>query len=252
MHLFGDPEQTLLGVNTEATYKAVLDLALERHPQPDMICLTGDMSQDETIPAYERLGKSLLPYHCPKYWIPGNHDDIDYINKVYQHYNILNQKHMILDHWQIIMLDSKKLNAVEGYLDDDQFELMEESLGTYPEHHTLIFMHHHPVPVGSHWLDNLMLTNAERFWEFIREFKNIRAVICGHVHQEFESQTQGVAFYSTPSTCFQFKRNSARFGVEPLMPGYRTIQLFADGTLKTAVHRLETFALNLDPDLGGY
>ena len=88
MHLFANPEQTLLGVNTDATFNAVVDLALEQHPKPDVILLTGDLSQDETIPAYERIAERLKGFHCPKYWIPGNHDDTDYINKVFSQHNI--------------------------------------------------------------------------------------------------------------------------------------------------------------------
>ena len=150
------------------------------------------------------------------------------------------------------MLDSKKLNAVEGHLTGDQFLLLGDSLGAYPEHHAMIFMHHHPIPVGSRWIDNLMLTNAEEFWDAVEPFQNIRAVVCGHVHQEHENKHGDVLFYSTPSTCFQFKRNSDPFAVEPLMPGYRTIEIFTDGSFKTDVHRIKDFELNLDPSAGGY
>ncbi len=252
MHLFSNPEQTLLGVNTDASFNAVVDHINEHHADPDVILLTGDLSQDETMPAYERIADKLKRFHCPKYWIPGNHDDSDYINKVFGRHNIQSQKHVIIDNWQFILLDSKKLNAVEGHLTDDQFILMEDALGSYPEHHAMIFMHHQPLPVGSRWLDNLMLTNADAFWDAIDPFHNIRAVICGHVHQEHEARRGNVMFYSTPSTCFQFTRNSDPFGVEPLMPGYRAIEIFSDGSFKTDVHRVENFKLNLDPSAGGY
>lgn len=252
MHLFDDPSKRLLGVNTQESFQAVFDLMRESHPNPDMLCLTGDISQDETIPAYERIAQTLAPCRCPKYWIPGNHDDIGYIENVFPRHHIQQQKHIVLEHWQIIMLDSKKIDAVEGYLRGDQFELIEDALGSFPEHHALIFMHHHPVPIGSQWLDNLMLINAEKFWKNIEVFKNIRLVVCGHVHQEKESHHKDIKFYSTPSTCFQFKQNSDRFAVEPLMPGYRVIELHPDGTFTTSVHRITDFDLNLDVSIYGY
>ncbi len=252
MHLFADPSGELLGVNTEESFGAVISLARELHPDPDMLCITGDMSQDETIPAYQRLAQKISSFHCPKYWVPGNHDDTDFIETVFSKYHIQREKHMVLDHWQIIMLDTKKPNAVEGFLEEDQFELLEKSLASFPEHHALIFMHHHPLVVGSQWLDNLMLTNASRFWDAIAPYKNIKLVICGHVHQEHEAIQRSVNFYSSPSTCFQFKRNSEHFAVEPLMPGYRTIELFPDGSFETQVHRVKNFTLNLSGTMKGY
>lgn len=252
MHLFGDPNDRLLGVNTEDSFNAVFEHARLNHPNIDMLCITGDISQDETMPAYERFAQTISSYHCPKYWVPGNHDDIDYINAVFPHFHIQHQKHMILGNWQVIMLDTKKINAVEGYIDDSQLSLLEEALSGHPENHTLIFMHHHPLAVGSRWLDNLMLKNASEFWDVLGVYNNIKLVICGHVHQEHESRHEGVDFFSSPSTCFQFKRDSQIFAVENLMPGYRTIELFDNGQYKTQVFRIENFDMNVDGSLAGY
>lgn len=252
MHLFADSNDRLLGVNTDDTFNAVFEHARMTCPDPDMLCITGDISQDETMAAYERFAEKISVYHCPKYWVPGNHDDTDYIKNVFPEFHIQHQKHMVLDHWQIIMLDTKKLNAVEGHMSDDQLDLLEESLSGHPEHHTLIFMHHHPIPVGSRWLDNLMLMNASQFWDTISVYNNIKLVVCGHVHQEYEARYENVSFYSTPSTCFQFKSNSSKFAVEPLMPGYRIIELMSDGSFKTQVHRIENFNMTVDGSLSGY
>jgi len=252
LHLFAQASQTLLGVNTDDSFNAVVDMAHSQFPDADMLCLTGDLSQDETVPAYERVAEKLKIFHCPKYWIPGNHDDTHHIQNVFSDHHVQRQKHIVLEDWQIIMLDTKKLNAVEGYMSDDQFELLDDALGSHPEHHAIIFMHHHALPVGSHWLDNLMLTNADKFWESIEPYKNVCAVVSGHVHQEHEARRGDVLFYSTPSTCFQFKRNSDPFAVENLMPGFRSIGLFSYGSFKTKVHRVSDFELNLEESSRGY
>lgn len=252
MHLFAHPDARLLGVNTDETFNAVFEHARLNCPDPDMVCITGDISQDESLKAYERFAEKVSVYHCPKYWVPGNHDDIDYIYQVFPEFHIQSQKHIILEDWQVIMLDTKKLNAVEGHIDDDQLELLENSLSGYPEHPALIFMHHHPLPVGSHWLDNLMLLNASAFWDTVSVYNNIKLIVCGHVHQEHESAYEQIKFYSTPSTCFQFKRGSQKFGVEDLMPGYRVIELMPDGNFKTQVYRIDNFEMTVDGTLAGY
>lgn len=252
MHLFEDHEERLLGVNTRETFERVFEDALINCPNPDMICLTGDISQDETIPAYEWIAERLKAYHCPKYWVPGNHDDIDYIETVFPEFHIQMVKHMVLEHWQVIMLDTKKLNAVEGHITDDQLELLETALSTYPEHPALIFMHHHPIPVGSQWLDNLMLLNANEFWDVVNVYNNVKLIVCGHVHQEFHSKMNNIEFYSTPSTCFQFRPKSASFGVDQTLPGYRVIELESNGTFKTKVNRIENYTMTVDGRLTGY
>ena len=43
---------------------------------------------------------------------------------------------------------------------------------------------------------------------------------------------------STPSTCMQFKPGSKDFALDDLAPGYRRIELFADGRIDTEVLRL--------------
>lgn len=252
MHLFADKDQRLLGVNTHDSFNQVVELAYETHPHPDLILLTGDLSQDETVQAYEHIADKLSCFSCPKYWIPGNHDNVEHIEEVFSQKHIQRQKHIILNHWQFILLNTQKPDAVEGYLVDEQLIFLEKTLGTYPELPAFIVMHHHPLPVGSLWLDRLMLTNAQDFWKCIQPYHHVKAVICGHVHQEHEAMNERVQFYASPSTCFQFKRYSKPFGVEELMPGYRSLILHEDGTFETDVHRLIDFDLNLDPSSGGY
>jgi Icc protein len=47
---------------------------------------------------------------------------------------------------------------------------------------------------------------------------------------------------STPSTCIQFKPGSKTFALDDLPPGYRRLDLHADGNIDTAVERLVDFA----------
>ena len=43
----------------------------------------------------------------------------------------------------------------------------------------------------------------------------------------------------TPSTCIQFKADVANFELDKVNPGYRSLKLFADGSIETEVRRVD-------------
>ena len=103
---------------------------------------------------------------------------------------------------------------------------------------TLICMHHPPVPMGSAWLDNPGLRNAEPFLQLVRRHSQVRAVLWGHVHQASDRYVDRVRFMSTPSTCAQFLPDSDEFRVDARPPGMRWLTLNPDGGLTTEVVRV--------------
>ena len=52
-HLFAGKHESLLGVNTWSSYKAVLDAIIAQHRDYDLIIATGDLAQDHSIEAYQ-------------------------------------------------------------------------------------------------------------------------------------------------------------------------------------------------------
>jgi Icc protein len=252
MHLFKSAKETLLGVNTLDSFKAVVKDVKQNYPNPDLILLTGDLAQDETTEAYQRLVDELKTFHCPKYGFPGNHDDEHHMLSIFKENHLQENREIIIDRWNLILLNTQKRHAVEGLLSEEQLHFLDRALGMYPEHSTMIFMHHPPVPVGSAWIDKLMLSNPEPFWRILGNYHHVKAIFCGHVHQLFTGAMNGIQVFTTPSTCFQFATNSRKFAVENLMPGYRVITIDDDGKYDTKVHRITDFDLNLDTGSGGY
>ena len=63
-------------------------------------------------------------------------------------------------------------------------------------------------------------------------------IFSGHVHQVFYKKINNVEFYTTPSTCYQFKSKSDKFCVDKDGSyGYRVIALHGN-SLDTKVVRL--------------
>ncbi len=251
MHLFVDVEQALLGVKTQESFDAVVDF-LKADQRPDLIILSGDLSQDGSKAAYIRLADQLKEFPIPIYYVVGNHDDTRNLNSAYPLGSITHHCHIVLKNWHIILLNSQKPGAVEGFLDASQLTFLQHCLQMYPEHHAIVVCHHQPIPVGCEWLDRLGLTNAAELWAVLNQFSHVNTVLFGHVHQEHAGKKNGIQYYSPPSTCIQFKTNSAKFALEKLPPGYRWIDIFSDGTLKTGIRRVAEYVGGFDADAKGY
>lgn len=108
----------------------------------------------------------------PTYYVLGNHDDPKTLNETYPLGNIIQDRHIVLDNWHIILLDSQKMGAVEGFLEESQLKFLTQCLQQYPDHHSIVVFHHQPVPVGSAWLDRLGLTNAAELWAVLKKFSS--------------------------------------------------------------------------------
>lgn len=252
IHLYNEKHKTLLGVTTYDSYHAVINLLKQQDPPPDLILLTGDLTQDASDEAYIQVAQELKDLNLPVYCIPGNHDENTEMRRVYPLYQVSVQKNIILDHWQLILLNSQKEGAVEGFLNDSQIDFLKECLEAYPEHRAIVTFHHQPLPVGCAWLDKIGLTNADVLWETLKSYPQVHTILCGHVHQEFEGKKQGIHVYSVPSTCIQFKRNSDQFALEELPPGYRFLELYPDGELKTKVCRVDKYIGEFQINAKGY
>lgn len=251
-HLLADPAQTMMGINTERSFLAVLDIAWRRQERVDLMLLTGDLAQDPVPATYDRLRGYLDVRPVPCYCLPGNHDEADLIRRTLAGGNIFFQPQILLDRWQIICLDSTLPNDPGGFLGQDQLDLLEAKLAEQPDRHALVCLHHSPLPTGASWLDTMMVTNREALSALIRRFPQVKAVVYGHIHQAMDRVIDGVRFLGCPSTCFQFKADSEDFALDFVPQGYRWLELYPDGQIETAVMRLKSVPEGLDMASGGY
>ena len=251
MHLFADREKALLGVKTDESLRAVLS-QVKQEKNIDMLFLSGDLSQDASEEAYIRVANYVSELNIPTYYIPGNHDDTNVMARVYPRGMLSNERHILIKDWQIILLDSHQHGRVEGRLDETQLNYLEQCLQAYPEHRAIIAFHHQPVLIGCGWLDVLGVTNADVFWKVVAKYPNVHTILFAHVHQTYENKAHGIPCYSPPSTCIQFKGKCDDFALEDIPPGYRWLELHADGSLKTEIRRVEKYVGQFDATAKGY
>ena len=250
-HLNGPEDGHLLGMKTLHSMRCVLETVRAERQAIDAFLVTGDLSQDGSVTAYQHLHDELRPFACPVFWLEGNHDNPEAMQQVAAGTEHL-ERIIRTPHWQIVMLNSQVEGAVYGRLASSQLALLEQALKEAPDLHTLVTFHHHPLNMGSEWIDRIGIKNADEFHEVIAKYPQVRGVLWGHVHQESDQMINGVRYLSTPSTCVQFTPRSEDFSVDCASPGYRWLDLLDDGSIETGVSRVEGIEFEVDYSVKGY
>ena len=251
-HLLSDTRLTMMGINTEQSFLAVLDHAWRDHEGVALLLMTGDLVQDASVATYQRLRERLADFPVPCYCLPGNHDDPALIRQTLVGGNVHFEGQILLDGWQIICLDSTVPGDAGGYLTEGQLGILEAGLVGQPGRHALVCLHHSPLPTGADWLDTMKLSNAGALFALIDRFPQVKGVVFGHIHQAMDAKYKHVRLLGCPSTCFQFKPNSKDFALDNVPQGYRRLDLLPGGEIVTDLVRLSSVPHGLDMDSNGY
>jgi len=248
-HIFESEQGVLRGLNTRRSFETVKKAVFESGDNTDLLLATGDLSQDGSAASYRYLAQQFDEFELPVFWLPGNHDAVGVMSKNFTGANIDASKHIVAGAWQIVMLDSTIPGKVHGCVAPSQLDFLESSLRRHPDKHALVCLHHQALATGSDWIDAKGLNEADRLRDRIGRHRNIRAVLWGHVHQDFHRRIDGVEWMSTPSTSVQFKPLSKTFALGDEAPGYRRLRLNSDRSIETRVHRIDCLdpAIDLSP-----
>ncbi len=248
LHLFADPSQKMMGLATARSFQAAIAHLQQLEHQPDILLLTGDLSQDESPESYQYLVQVLGSLGIPTYWLPGNHDNLPLMQRILSQPPIFLNKSVQLGNWHFILLCSNVIGRVDGEVSQTSLKWLEKQLKLAGDRHILIAIHHPPFAIGSEWMDRIRLKNPQPLFEILDRHPQIRLVLCGHVHQKCEHKREQVRYFTAPSTCVQFKPGSVEFAVDPEeFPGYRLLNVYPDGGWETKVERV---AFAYPPHLG--
>lgn len=253
-HLFAQSQQRLLGVPTAAALQGVLSHAAQSGQRFDAVLATGDIAQDGLAESYRQALHFLKPLAPELLFLPGNHDQLEVMQQILGKYLPFSVE---LGAWHIVLLNSAVANSDEGWLAEKELQQLQQlcERSTRP---ILVAMHHNPVPVGSQWLDPMMIANGHRLTELCAAYPQIKAFVWGHVHQAVDTvlavgqPRHQVRLMASPATCFQFAPASAQFALDPVDPAYRIIELAPDGSLTTQLQRVPDLGFSPDPASTGY
>jgi len=250
-HLFAEADGRLLGMDTCDSLQRVIALVEQEQPRIDLVLATGDLSQDGSLASYQRF-RQLTDSLAPQVrWFPGNHDEPAAMQAACAGTALLDS---VLDigQWRIILLDSSIVGAVPGYFAEEQLSLLDQALDSAGARHVLVSFHHHPVSIGCRWMEPIGIRNPQALFARLAGRSQVKALLWGHVHQEFDQQLHGMRLLASPSTCVQFAPGSEDFQVDHEAPGYRWLRLHDDGRLDTGVSRVTGIDFEIDYSVKGY
>jgi len=243
-HLYADENRAMLDTCgnrvcvPDSTFNRVLAHVSGHHPRPDLLLLTGDLSDDGSVESYRRLDRRLAGLGIPYHWIPGNHDVLMPMTAELSG----NASHFTLGGWHFALLNSKALpdGRADGELSAATLEALDRFLRANGGP-TLLAVHHPPLEIGSPWLDDgCPLRNASVLRELIGRFPQVKGVVFGHAHQFLSQERRGVVYLGTASTSNQLvpKSDVPRLvGTPPdyrdAPLGYRLLGLNTDASIDT-------------------
>tara|TARA_Y100000748_G_scaffold300648_1_gene299454 strand:- start:464 stop:1219 length:756 start_codon:yes stop_codon:yes gene_type:complete len=237
LHLNKDKEFISHGVNTFRSAKKIISEISMKEKNVDCMVLTGDLADDGTSKAYENLSELLVEFSFPIYLMCGNHDSAENLKNICITKKFCYKNFISIGEWGFYMFNTKKDNSPNGILSESELIDFDQSISNIK--YMMIFLHHHPILIGSESMDRMMVENSDELITRIKNQSKIRGVSWGHIHNEVNFKINNAQLFSTPSTCYQARPKSKKFVIDyDANPGYRVINLGKSGVLETSVKRL--------------
>ena len=168
-------------------------------PQPDVVVITGDMT-DCGLPAeYALLRRLLSALPMPVFMVPGNHDRRDNLKQAFADWPTIvadpDFVQFVVDDFplRLIGLDTVVEKKDGGALCPRRLAFLSAALDAAPDRPTVIFMHHPPFECGITNMNRIRLFDGRA--ELIALLKRHRQVLglwCGHHHRPIETMFAGV------------------------------------------------------------
>lgn len=231
-HLRADPAVPYRGQDADANLHRVWRQAQAWNP--DIVLLTGDLSEDASRESYRRL-RHLVSPEVPVLALPGNHDEPEAMMEFFPEGPWEGPLAFEAGSWLLICLDSKLPGRIEGGISDEALKQLRRTLSASPQPNVLLALHHQPVPVGAGWIDRYPLTRPESFLEIVKSEPRVRSVVWGHIHHHFEARLDGKTLLGSPSTAANSLKGSVRFDHDPAGPACRTLELADSGEVKFGI-----------------
>ena len=185
-HLFGNPAETLRGVNTLETLERTLADA-SGHIWPSPTRSWSRAISCRTTPADTSIsGACSRASASPSCAFPATTTSCREMRAALAEPPFELDGPADIGAWRFVLLDSVVANQAGGHISVEMLTKLDEDLGRARQRHAMVCLHHHPVAMSSRWLDNVGLSNANEFWSVIDSHPQVKAVVWGHVHQAFE------------------------------------------------------------------
>lgn len=204
------PNESALASKHLANFERVIDFINSNADKinADLIIVTGDISHDGDVPSYERFFEVMNRVSLPFYLFPGNHDNKknlqDAALRQGGNYDINSFED---DEWRMLSIDSVVDNEDFGMVSKQALETLEQSIISSKNRKIAVFLHHHPIPVGTPIVDSCMLNNADELLNLCQRL-NVKFIGSGHAHTLFQRKVGETLVSVSPAVCSQWKNGT--------------------------------------------
>ncbi len=216
LHLF-NKENLLHGCNTNKSFENIIsDIKNDININYDLIFLTGDISQDMTDDSYIFCSNILSQLEHPIFWIPGNHDNYKKTKEIFKKNKLFNhRRYLKTKHWDFIFINSCIEGKDYGYLNENEIKYIDSYIKKCNQEKDIcIVMHHHPIPVDTPLIDEVILKNYFEFLEKIKKYPSVKLIMCGHVHGDYSITYNSIKIETSHATCFQWLKGTNQIEIE--------------------------------------
>lgn len=213
-------------------------------PEVDGLLLSGDLTDHGEAAEYEQFF-SALTQGLPTVTVPGNHDlTVPFLAALHEHGQpgSLNAT---------IDVAGLRLIGLDSHIDHDDAGELGPAAVRYAQEHlagadrpVVLALHHPPVPVGHHVMDQFGLSNGDALADLVRAHENVIGIFTGHVHTALATTYAGVPLIGAPGIVSTMRLGSKTDPIadSDAMPGL-AVHTITGTTISTVFHYLSPSAL---------
>jgi len=202
---------------------AVLKVLVEGPNRPDMLLVSGDLTDRGDDESYRRCADALAGCPFPVYPTVGNHDLRAPFSRYFPKVPVVDgfvQYSLRHDGLRLIVIDTHEPGRHGGGFCARRAAWLTARLAEDRDTPTVIVMHHPPLDVGIEWMaTHVGEPWVARFVQAIAGQRQIRAVLCGHLHRAIVAPWHGVTVIVCPSTAPQVALDLNP--IDPEVPDHR-------------------------------
>ena len=192
-----------------------------RNVHADLVLLTGDLSDDGSVPALQRLRSTVAVLSPAILAIPGNHDDPDNVHAVFGRTDTVD-----LGRWRVLGVESVIRGEDHGEVDVQDLIRRLDALDARP---TVLAIHHPPRSPSANAM--FQLIGADEMLAALRDRPHVRAVVSGHFYEAFERREGGVELWGSPSAYYAIEHIGTQYElVDDGLVGAQVLTLGDDGS----------------------
>lgn len=152
--------------------------------QPDMIILSGDVTNNGYYRQFQQAIKYLDMFDAPLFAVPGNHDARNLGHQSFE--ELIGESSWKLtkeDDFMVIGLDSSSPDEDRGHVGNPQRMWMEHQLDqcVINDLSSILVLHHHVIPIPNTGRERNVLSDAGDLLKTLTTHE-VDLILCGHKH----------------------------------------------------------------------